>query len=266
MSTARAAHSVNSLVGRAILSRATGNKLGTVHDLIVDPINGSLLGIAALTDDGGLWAIAQSEIFSFGTDTVMVNADNSLSDGQSSGLSYAPLAKHTLIGAQVITESGKILGHVADLFILGAMPPVVLYEIRESLLDKLLGRSLFLSASAGKALSFDAKRIIVPDDLAGGAAESLEALTSRLNESWLDDRTMVRGPGGALRPFEEGTLEVTEKAEEAVVSKQPRVVEEVSLNKSVGERQEVVRETLHGTDVSVERLNPAHDRGPKNSS
>ncbi len=57
-----------------------------------------------------------------------------------------------------------------------------------------------------------------------------------------------------LNTFREGTIEVAETAEVAVVSKQARVVEEVVVNKEVGERTELVTDTLRRTDVEVEQL------------
>ncbi len=57
-----------------------------------------------------------------------------------------------------------------------------------------------------------------------------------------------------LNTFREGTIEVAETAEVAVVSKQARVVEEVVVNKEVGERTETVTDTLRRTDVEVEQL------------
>jgi uncharacterized protein (TIGR02271 family) len=55
-----------------------------------------------------------------------------------------------------------------------------------------------------------------------------------------------------LNAFREGTFEVRERGEEAVVSKQARVVEEVAVGKEVGERTETVRDTVRRTDVDVE--------------
>jgi uncharacterized protein (TIGR02271 family) len=50
----------------------------------------------------------------------------------------------------------------------------------------------------------------------------------------------------------EGTLEVTETDEEAVVRKQARVVEEVVVSKDVQEQTETVRDTVRRTEVEVE--------------
>ena len=55
-----------------------------------------------------------------------------------------------------------------------------------------------------------------------------------------------------LNAFREGTFELRERSEEAVVDKTARVVEEVAINKEVGERTETVRDTVRSTDVNVE--------------
>jgi len=54
--------------------------------------------------------------------------------------------------------------------------------------------------------------------------------------------------------FKESTIEMTETDEEAVVSKQARVVEEVVVRKDVQDRTETVRDTVRRTDVQVEKL------------
>jgi uncharacterized protein (TIGR02271 family) len=57
-----------------------------------------------------------------------------------------------------------------------------------------------------------------------------------------------------LEAFEEGTIEVTATAEEAVVSKRARVVEEVAVTKDVSQRTETVQDTVRRKDVDVERV------------
>ena len=53
---------------------------------------------------------------------------------------------------------------------------------------------------------------------------------------------------------QEKTIEVQEYAEEPVVAKQARVVEEVRVGKDVSERTENVRDTVRRTEVNVEQL------------
>lgn len=54
--------------------------------------------------------------------------------------------------------------------------------------------------------------------------------------------------------FREQTFELTETNEQAVVQKEARVVEEISLDKRVDERTETVRDTVRRTEVEVEQL------------
>jgi uncharacterized protein (TIGR02271 family) len=54
--------------------------------------------------------------------------------------------------------------------------------------------------------------------------------------------------------FTEDTIELTETAEEPVVAKQARVVEEVVVSKDVTERTETVRDRVRRTDVQIERM------------
>lgn len=57
-----------------------------------------------------------------------------------------------------------------------------------------------------------------------------------------------------LANFKEGTIEMTETAEKAVVSKDARVVEEVHIDKDVEEHDEVVKDTVRKTEVDVEKV------------
>jgi len=62
----------------------------------------------------------------------------------------------------------------------------------------------------------------------------------------------------------EGDFEITERGEEAVVSKQPRVVEEVAVGKQVEERDQVVSDTVRRTEVDVEEVDNTNARRADN--
>lgn len=70
------------------------------------------------------------------------------------------------------------------------------------------------------------------------------------------ERTPVNQPISAadIDAFKEGTIEVRETAEEPVVAKTARVVEEVNVGKEISERTETIRDTVRRTDVEVEPL------------
>ncbi len=59
---------------------------------------------------------------------------------------------------------------------------------------------------------------------------------------------------GDLNTFKEGTIEMTETAEQVVASKEARVVEEVHVGKEVREKEEVVADTVRHTEVDVEEV------------
>jgi stress response protein YsnF len=74
------------------------------------------------------------------------------------------------------------------------------------------------------------------------------------------DRRPVDRPAteADLRDARDETIEITETAEEPVVSKRARVVEEVTVRKDVDEHTEMVRETERRTDVKVEQDGMSH--------
>lgn len=59
--------------------------------------------------------------------------------------------------------------------------------------------------------------------------------------------------------FQETTIELRESAEEAVVEKTARVVEEVVVGKEVTERNEQISDTVRRTEVEIEQLTPDED-------
>jgi hypothetical protein len=67
-------------------------------------------------------------------------------------------------------------------------------------------------------------------------------------------------PEEAEKAFQQQTIELTETAEEPVISKEARVVGEVSLEKTVAEREETVQTTARRTDVKVEEIDPNEQR------
>lgn len=60
---------------------------------------------------------------------------------------------------------------------------------------------------------------------------------------------------GSFAPFQEGSIELTERAEVPVVAKEARVVEEIFIGKDVEHREETVRDTVRKTEVNIEDLN-----------
>jgi len=68
----------------------------------------------------------------------------------------------------------------------------------------------------------------------------------------IERRPVDRAMTGVEDPFQERTIEVEERSEEAVVSKVARVKEELVVKKDVEQRTETVSDTVRSTEVEVE--------------
>ena len=164
---------INTWIGMPVLSLATGNKLGFVTQVLIDPLSGVLAGVALDRD-----SLAYDQIYSFGRDAIMAVSDLAVQPLEESGLADGRNAKR-LIGAQVVTESGEVLGTISNVLITLKPPPFAVYAVRRSLLDKILGREFYLSASESHALSDDSERLIVQDSAADLALADLETAVAR---------------------------------------------------------------------------------------
>ena len=93
--------------------------------------------------------------------------------------------------------------------------------------------------------------------------------TIRLREEHVSvERNSVDRPAteADFANFKEGTIEEVEHAERAVVSKDAKVVEEVSLGKQVNERDETISETVRHTEVDTEDINHAKNNDRENNN
>lgn len=70
------------------------------------------------------------------------------------------------------------------------------------------------------------------------------------------DRQRVDRPAteADFQAFQEGTMELSDTAEEAVVSKKARVVEEIVVGKQSSETMQTIRDTVRHTEVETEQL------------
>lgn len=82
-----------------------------------------------------------------------------------------------------------------------------------------------------------------------------EQVTLREEHLHVERHPVNRPVSDADTAFREANINVTERAEEAVVSKTARVVEEVVIEKEATQRTETIRDTVRRTDVDVDELN-----------
>jgi stress response protein YsnF len=79
-----------------------------------------------------------------------------------------------------------------------------------------------------------------------------ESVNLREEHATIERRPVDRP--ATVADLKEGFVEVRETAEEPVVAKTARVVEEVIVGKESSNRTETVNDTVRGTDVEVERV------------
>jgi hypothetical protein len=79
-----------------------------------------------------------------------------------------------------------------------------------------------------------------------------EQVSLREEHVAVERRPVDQDIGSVKDPFRERTIEVEERSEEPVVSKEARVKEELILKKDVEQRTETVSDTVRSTEVEVE--------------
>ena len=79
-----------------------------------------------------------------------------------------------------------------------------------------------------------------------------EQVSLRTENVSVDRRPVDRTVSATDAMFQDRVIEVEEFAEEAVVSKQARVVEEISLHKEARDRTETITDTVRRTEVEIE--------------
>jgi uncharacterized protein YrrD len=150
---------VNELFGKEIVKQASGEKQGTVRDLVFD---GEARSIVALLVGGTLGrnrVVRWSSIVSLG-DVVVVGGEASLTK-PGDDLEVADLRKksYRITGTAIVTEGGEKIGAVRDLFV-DERGQVIGYEVSKGFVGDLGGRK-FLPMTNIRAAGKDA--IIVGD-------------------------------------------------------------------------------------------------------
>ena len=82
-----------------------------------------------------------------GVRSLSVSNDKAIAPVPDSPLKALPLAKSNLVDANVVAESRKLLGQIANVYYRLGETLVMIYEVHSSIFDKLLGHAPFFLAS-----------------------------------------------------------------------------------------------------------------------
>jgi uncharacterized protein YrrD len=145
-----------------VLNSGTGEKLGTVHDAILHPTQGRLLGLV-LRDGEGKNRLLSVRDFFIGRDAVMtIKEFRYETDGQSEAL-LEGIPAEQLKGSNVVTTDGRLLGRISDIYVAVEQPRTV-YHVTESTLQRFFGGGFYLAGDVPSAYAPDGVRLIVPEE------------------------------------------------------------------------------------------------------
>ena len=164
------------LIGRPVVDADSGSRLAEVRDVVFDPSRGAITGFT-LRKPGLIGrkikqVLPITAVRSVGTDAVMVGS-NALANPEDVPDEAAGDPNSNVLGDRVITESGRVLGQLRDVIILGGPTPrVVGFEIGGGPPGDGLIPILEATGLSGSALIVpDAFEQRIRTDLTGLAAE-----------------------------------------------------------------------------------------------
>src|SRR5215208_3632189 len=126
-----------SVIGKHILSLATGERLESVTDLVLDPDGRRMIALVA--NEGGILTsskvVPSSEISSYGKDAVVVRGpDAMISASDQPELRAAVQHDDKILGKAVFTAGGDKLGTVSDVYFDERTSDVMGYEVSSGLI------------------------------------------------------------------------------------------------------------------------------------
>ncbi|HKQ73027.1 MAG TPA: PRC-barrel domain-containing protein [Blastocatellia bacterium] len=149
--------------GMPLLAADTGAKLGEIRDAIIQPTEGRVMGAVVRTLDGDDLRLRINDII-IGEDAVMTSLESFERAGDySRDLAGGFRAVDEVVGANVVTENGDLLGRITEVYIRVDKPQAV-YRVAESTLRKFFGKGFFLAGDAARSFAPDGARMIVPSD------------------------------------------------------------------------------------------------------
>jgi sporulation protein YlmC with PRC-barrel domain len=186
MDEIKALHVTNQLIGMPVIVSSLARKLGQVADAVVHPTEGRMLGLVLRSPEGEerlLWA---DDFFIFGALGAVLVEDDMLTGSESfeDSLTGGVRVRRDLIGASIVTDAGRLLGRVGDVYILEEQL-LTIYRVARSLLQDIFGGGFFLAGNAPHAWSRSGSRLIVPADArqhhaASSLAEAIKAIELEL--------------------------------------------------------------------------------------
>jgi len=163
VSEVRTLNVAKDLRGMSLLAVDTGAKLGEIRDAIIQPTEGRVMGVVVRTPDDAELRLRIGDII-IGQNAVMTSWEAFERAGDRAvEMAGGVRALDEMIGSNVVTEDGDLLGRISEIYIRVDKPQAV-YRVTESRIQKLFGRGFFLPGDAARSYAPDGARMIVPAD------------------------------------------------------------------------------------------------------
>ena len=139
-----------SVIGRDVLSLATGARIHSVKDILIGANNDRV--VALLVDEGGLLGgsstvVPFESISSFGRDAVIIEDETAVVAASTEPQVKVILdGNHKLLGKTVYTEEGQKIGSIADLYFEDSSGRISGFEITGGLLGDIATGASYLPA------------------------------------------------------------------------------------------------------------------------
>lgn len=147
------------LKGKPVLDATTGERIGTVSDIIINPAEGRLLGLVVLRPDKESRAVSAAKA-RIGHDAVMLS-DRTMVALDYSGEFLNGISGADVLGTNVVTEDGRLAGTIRAIHV-ASDGSGFYYRVAGSTLQRVFGGGFYIPGQTPTAVSPDRKRIIVP--------------------------------------------------------------------------------------------------------
>src|SRR5512133_1350736 len=147
----------------SVIDAGSGDKVGGVADVIVEPTGGRFIGIIVDSTDGDD-SVLGLDAFRIGANAIMAAPGASRESRASSELMRRGVpAASKLVGVNVITEDGHLLGKISEVHVI-VEQNLTIYRVSGSLLQRVFGGGFYIQGNHPVALSSDGVRLVVPAD------------------------------------------------------------------------------------------------------
>lgn len=155
--------SVSSLINRSIISIATGRRMGTVAQVIVDPGHMKMLFLKVATQKSSQKLyLPANEVREMSHNHVVINSEESLAEADELVRYQKELSDPVLLlGYRVITTSGKRLGSCEDYVIEAETHRLIKLYVQANLWQRLLVNHFIIDIA--DLVRIENRRIIVRD-------------------------------------------------------------------------------------------------------